>query len=126
MVQDLHDLLWRVAGGLGVPSDLLMFLCCSRGGSMGAPWLQDPLGSVLLDLQEVVLDLLGGLGGTVERSFVDLLGGPDGLSRGPGGSLGCPRIGSSQKWYQSILTASRNLVEWSLVKISKCILQQEK
>ena len=38
-------------------------------------------GHDLLDLQEVLLDLLGGLGGQSERSFVDLLGGPDGLFR---------------------------------------------
>ena len=43
----------------------------------------------------------------------------------PGDPLGCPRVWSSQKWYQSFSTAGRNLVEWSLVKISKLILQQE-
>ena len=70
-------------------------------------------GHVLLDVQEVLLDLLGGLGEQPERSFVDLLGGPTGLSRGPGGFLGNPRIGSSQKVVsEHLLTVGRNLVEW--------------
>ena len=70
------------------------------------------LGSVLLDLQEVLKDLMGGLGGLPERSFMYLLGGHCGLSRCPGGSLGCPKTGSSQKVVsEHLLTVGRNLVE---------------
>lgn len=101
---------------------LRVVLGCSQTSSfplvvaVAGPWVlpgsMTLSGHVLLDLQEVLLDLLGGLGGLSERSFVGLLGGPDGLPRGLGGPLGCPRVGSLQKWYQSILTVSRNLVAW--------------
>ena len=75
----------------------------------------------------------GGPTGPPRRSWrssrlapLDLLGGPDGLS---GWSSGTSRVTPGwgvTKWYQSFSTAGRNLVEWSVVKISKLILQQEK
>lgn len=46
--------------------------------------------------------------------------------RALGRPLGGPRVWSLQKWYQSLTTAGRNLVEWTLVKISKFILPQKK
>ena len=41
---------------------------------------------------------------------------------GLGGPLGCSPGSGRHKWYQSILTAGRSLIEWSLGKISKYVL----
>ena len=71
--------------------------------------------------------------GPLERSgrchretIQDVLGGPSGLFRRSWRSSRVSPGSGRHKWYQSILTVGRSLIEWSLSKSSKCVLLNKK